>query len=193
MRKSSRVAVLALLLWPVAVSAQRFEGAHVLLAHVLVGGGMAIPVGANVDGLRTGYQVQGAVEVGRPESVVEFRFEGLFDRLGSTYNPNVCLAVMVGPCGSAHFRERRVAGTLDVVLRSPWRSGMVVPYLIGGGGAYWHELSEPGTPGASSYWNLGVNVGAGVRVRPLHVFVEVRDHFVRGAMDCVPITIGLRF
>ena len=187
------VFVLALLVFaPTAAHAQAAGS-----LRFVTGGGFALPRGNNRYPLRTGYQIQGAVETNSPGLPIALRLEGLFSRFGfeHTIQPPCPLGVPCAEIRSEH--ERIIAGTLNVLVQpseEEWPGLEVVPYLIAGGGLYHHKNSARA---ASSGTDFGVNGGLGVRIPKFHVFAEGRMHTVLDASgpleapNLIAITFGL--
>lgn len=175
---------LSLLLGPLPARAQA-------TAHFVAGGGVVVSGHGSEDAVWPGYQVEVGVEAGRPESSVAFRLEGLYDRLSSgvTLVPPCPLGVT---CRGTTLHERRIGGTLDVVVTGSATTSPLVPYLVGGLGAYWHDLSGAGGSGTAGTTGFGVNLGVGARMPRIHAFVELDVHLVSSAANCVPLTVGLR-
>lgn len=148
--------------------------------HFSVGAGVALPSGSNPHELDTGYHLQAALEAGPMLLPIALRAELLFDHFGFSYTP--------GPT-PVSGNERMVAGTLNALLLLRTHTG-VTPYLIAGGGLYdHHDSANNGLSGT----DIGVNGGAGLRIAPLHAFVEARAHIVKHAPNYIPIGIGLVF
>ncbi len=190
-RSQLSVFVLALLVFaPTAAHAQavgwlRFE----------TGGGFALPTGNSRYPLRTGYQIQGAVETNSPGLPMALRVEGLFARFGFEHTIQVPCPPRI-KCGEKKGSEhvRFIAGTLNVLVQPSSPGLAVVPYLIAGGGLYHHKNSARA---ASSGTDFGVNGGLGVRIPKFHVFAEARMHIVLDASgpletpDLIAVTFGL--
>lgn len=173
------LAFVLLMALPLDVGAQ-----SIVAMHFLLGGGVASLTGSNPDQLRTGYQIQAAVEASAPGVPVSLRAEGSFDRFGFT------LPCASPGCPPVEGNERMIAGTLNAIVQ-PVASGLeVVPYLIAGAGLYNHDNSASTASASTDY---GVNGGVGVRVPGLHVFVEGRMHVVKNAPNYIPIVVGIRF
>lgn len=176
---------LALLLQPLPLCAQ--GGVR---THFIVGGGVVVPKHGGNEELRTGYQLEIGVEAGRPGSAVTYRVEGLYDRFPSGVTLAFPCPLGVA-CGGATLHGRRVGGTLDLVIALSPAASPLVPYVVGGLGAYWHDLTGSGG-GGNGATDFGVDVGVGARLPRLHAFIELDAHVVTDAADSVPLTVGFR-
>ncbi len=150
------------------------------------GGGFALPTN-NPYSLRTGYQIQAAVETNSPGLPIALRLEGLFARFGYEHTFQPRCSGRGAKCAEIRRsqHERIIAGTLNVLVQpsvESWPGLEVVPYLIAGGGFYDHKNSAGG---AGSGIDPGVNGGLGIRIPKIHAFVEARMHFVIGTQNFV--------
>jgi hypothetical protein len=177
---------LALLLRPLPLRAQGG-----VPTHFVVGGGVVWPSRGGDEELRTGYQLEIGVEAGRSGSAVTYRVKGLYDRFPSGVTLAFPCPLGVA-CRGETLHERRVGGTLDIVIAPSPAASPLVPYVVGGLGAYWHDLTGPGGGGIGSATDFGVDLGVGVRLPRLHAFIEVDAHVVNDAADSVPLTVGFR-
>ncbi|MCG6988481.1 MAG: hypothetical protein LJF06_09910 [Gemmatimonadetes bacterium] len=177
---------LALLLRPPPLRAQ-----GEVSTHFVVGGGVVVPRHGGDEELRTGYQLEIGVEAGRSGSVVTYRVEGLYDRFPSGVTLAFPCPLGVA-CRGETLHERRVGGTLDIVMAPSPAASPLVPYVVGGLGAYWHELTGAGGGGGDGATDFGVDLGVGVRLPRVHAFIELDVHVVTDAADCLPLTVGFR-
>jgi hypothetical protein len=164
-------------LFGILVAAPRGQ-AQILKPILGAGFGPAFPVGnlQNID--NTGYNVLlfGGLESGLLP--VGARLDGSFVHLPIKF-------------GGGHDNLWSV--TANATLRIP--APLVSPYLIGGVGYYYSDVS-PGLGSSSS--KFGLNIGVGTRVRiPLlfSVFGEFRYHYVVNgpqSIQYLPLTIGIQ-
>ena len=161
--------------------------------------GVSFPQGDAGDVFDTGFIVSGAVNYRPVNSLLGYRVEGLYTRLGAEIESPFQASTLEGRLG--------VMGvTADVVLNIPTASA-IRPYLIGGAGAYrttnkWSaecSVCSQGTPSVSKTdTDFGLNGGAGVEFRlgTLRPYVEGRFHsiFTPGDnLNFIPVQVGLRF
>ena len=146
-----------------------------------ISGGASVPSGDLGDGLESGFNIGGLLQVSPATSPLGLRLEGNYHRFD--YDAGV------------DGNTRLISGVANGVLRFP---GQVVrPYLIAGIGAY-NLGGEVANVDLDSETNVGLNGGAGIDI-PLSgiaAFVEARYHtvFREGAnFNMVPITVGIRF
>ena len=177
---------LALLLRPLPLCAQGG-----VPTHFVVGGGVVVPSHGGDEELRTGYQLEIGVEAGGSGSEITYRVEGLYERFPSGVTLSLPCPLGVA-CQGETLHERRVGGTLDVVMAPSPTASPLVPYVVGGLGAYWHELTGPGGSGGNGATDFGVDLGVGVRLPRLHAFIELDAHVVNDAADSVPLAVGFR-
>jgi hypothetical protein len=161
---------------PSALSAQ-------LSSHLIVAGGISMPMGTLGDNADAGYNVAAGLDLGAPLIPVGIRLEGGYN--GYSFKNSVLAN------GSIHI----ISGTANAVL-SLGPTG-ASPYLIGGVGFY----SSGGTGSNGNKTVAGVNGGGGIRF-PLGVmttFIEARYHQMLGNANdgtdfkFVPITFGVSF
>lgn len=155
-----------------------------------LGGGAAIPVGKLGDIHNTGYNGMIALAIGVAELPIGVRFDGIYSNLLNNK--------LVYPAGSGVVSsDLRVMGALGNLIFA-FSGTSAKPYVIIGGGIY---NTKPDVPGAEYDTNLGFNAGLGATFRfgPLATFLESRYHTISrdaangGAMQFVPITVGLLF
>lgn len=145
-----------------------------------IGGGPTFPMGDLSDGLEMGYHGQLSVSFGLPLIPVGLRADGMFTRFNAE--------------GDIDGHLQYMSGTLNAVINLPTPG--ITPYLIGGAGFY-SGKAELGDIESDSETDLGVNVGAGVRIGlpGLGIFAEARLHnvFTEGESSrFVPVTLGIR-
>ena len=143
-------------------------------------GGASVPTGDVGDGLETGYNFGGLLQITPAISPLGLRLEGgyhSFDFDGGNGN------------------TRLVTGIANGVVRFPGQ--IVRPYLIAGVGAY-NVGGEIAGVDLDSETNVGLNGGVGIDIplSGLSTFVEARYHTVfrdGENMNLVPVTVGIRF
>jgi len=150
--------------------------------YVLLGGGLAIPVGDFHDaGAKTGWLAQVAGGITAPSGVLGGRINGTFSRNGFTDSDE-------------HFR---IIGAMGDVVFSPKMKGSVAPYVLGGVGFQNGKATNTGTTeqGVSKFaWNAGG--GLGFRAGSIGIFVEGRFLSIRtpgAATNLIPISAGIRW
>jgi len=165
--------------------------------------GVSFPQGDAGDVFDTGFIVSGAVNYRPVNSLLGYRVEGLYTRLGAEMGNTLDTP---GESYSLSGRFGVLGLTGNVVLNIPTASA-IRPYLIGGAGAYrtttkWSmecSLCSQATPSVSKTdTDFGLNGGAGVEFRlgTLRPYVEGRFHSIFTSGDNVnfiPVQIGLRF
>jgi len=152
--------------------------AQILKPTIGAGGGPTFPVGNVTSVDNTGYNVLvfGGLESGLLP--VGVRVDGSFVHLPVKF-------------GAGH--DNLWSATANLTLKIP--APLVTPYLIGGAGYYYADVSPALGPSTSKF---GLNVGAGATVHiPLlfAVFGEFRYHYVinaRNNVQYIPITIGIQ-
>ena len=164
-------------LFGILVAAPRGQ-AQIIKPTLGAGGGPAFPVGNVTSVDNTGYNVLvfGGVESGLLP--VGVRLDGSFAHLPIKF-------------GAGH--DNLWSATANLTLKIP--APLVTPYLIGGAGYYYRDVS-PALGSSTS--KFGLNIGTGVTVHiPLlfAVFGEFRYHYVINAkqnIQYIPITIGIQ-
>jgi opacity protein-like surface antigen len=168
------------------------------MPHFGIAGGASVPLSSFGDGVNTGYNVTGMVNVGVPLSPIGFRGEvgwNRFDLSDASLSGNV----------------RMMNGALNVVM-APSTIMTAKPYFIAGVGAYNVKSSiDQGalaTPDAlfdptgreSSSTRLGFNGGIGFAfgLGPVGTLLEARYVTVNGkngsgSLSFVPISFGITF
>ena len=164
------------------VAAPAVASAQLSTAFSLAGG-LAIPTGDLANGVKTGYNVAGGLDLGGPVIPFGVRLEGSYTSFDGK----------VSGSGSANL----IAGIANAVLSlSP---GLISPYVIGGVGYYSAGASGCGTGGCGSRQNgAGANGGGGIKfgLGGLSTFAEIRYHVVRingSNSQFIPITFGVSF
>lgn len=165
------------------------------MPHFGISAGASIPQSSFGDGVNTGYNVNGLVNVGIPLSPLGFRGEvgwNRFDLSGNSVSGNV----------------RMVNGAVNVVL-APSTVMTAKPYFIAGLGVYNVKTSVNSTGGiisgnpftsASSDTRLGFNGGIGFAFGLGSVgtllearYVNVNSSNNSGSLSFVPISFGITF
>ena len=160
-----------------------------------ISGGASIPQSSFGDGVNTGYNVNGMINIGVPLSPLAFRGEvgwNRFDLSGNNASGNV----------------RMVNGTANVVL-IPSTVMTAKPYLIAGIGAYNVKTTVDNSGGllgtgaftsSSSDTRLGFNGGVGFAfgLGSIGTIVEARYVTVNGkngsgSLSFVPVSFGITF
>jgi hypothetical protein len=152
--------------------------AQIIKPMLGAGGGPAFPVGNVTSVDNGGYNVLvfGGVESGLLP--VGVRIDGAFVHMPIKF-------------GAGH--DNLWSATANLILKVP--ALLVTPYVIGGAGYYYRDVSPALGSSASKF---GLNVGAGATVHiPLlfAVFGEFRYHYVINAqqnIQYIPITIGIQ-
>ena len=166
-----------------------------MMPHFGISAGASIPQSSFGDGVNTGYNVNGMINIGVPLSPLGFRGEvgwNRFDLSGNNVSGNV----------------RMVNGSANVVL-APSTVMTAKPYFIAGIGAYNVKTSVNGSGGiltpnpfstASSDTRLGFNGGIGFSfgLGPVGTLLEARYVNVNGSngdrsLSFVPISFGITF
>jgi hypothetical protein len=146
-----------------------------------VTGGASVPTGDRGDGLQTGFNVGGLLEVAPAVSPVGLRLEGGYHRFDYS--------------GGVNGNDRLITGIANGVVKFP--GSVARPYLIGGVGAY-NLGGETNGTSRDSETNIGLNGGVGIDI-PLSgiaTFVEARYHTVfrdDRNFTMLPISVGIRF
>ena len=178
--------------------APRLHAQAQVMPHFGITAGASVPLSSFGDGVNTGYNVGGLVNVGIPLSPIGFRGEvgwNRFDLSGSDLSGNV----------------RMINGALNVVM-APSTIMTAKPYFIAGVGAYNVKTSiDQGalaTPNGlfdpsgqeSSSTRLGFNGGIGLAfgLGSVGTMLEARYVSVNGAnggssLSFVPVTFGITF
>jgi hypothetical protein len=152
--------------------------AQIIKPTIGAGGGPAFPVGniTNVDNSGYNVLVFGGVESGLLP--VGARIDGSFVHLPIKF-------------GGGH--DNLWSATANLTLKIP--APFVTPYLIGGVGYYYNDVS-PGLGSSSSKFGLNGGVGAIVHIPLLFaVFGEVRYHYVINGVanvQYIPLTFGIQ-
>ena len=146
-----------------------------------ISGGASVPTGTAGDGLESGFNVGGLLQIAPAASPLGMRLEGGYHRFDLANGGN--------------GNTRVIDGIANGVVRFP---GQVVrPYLIAGVGAY-NVGGEVAGVSLDSETNVGLNGGAGIDI-PLSgiaAFVEARYHTVfrdGENLNMLPVTVGIRF
>lgn len=165
-----------------------------MMPHFGISAGASIPQSSFGDGVNTGYNVNGLVNIGIPLSPLGFRGEvgwNRFDLSGNNASGNV----------------RMVNGALNVVL-APSTVMSAKPYFIAGIGAYNVKTSVNSSGGilggaftsSSAATRLGFNGGIGFAfgLGPVGTMLEARYVNVNGSngsgsLSFVPISFGITF
>jgi len=175
--------------------APRAQAQAQVMPHFGIAGGASVPLSSFGDGVNTGYNVTGMVNVGVPLSPIGFRGEvgwNRFDLSGSNASGNV----------------RMVNGTLNAVL-APSTIMTAKPYFIAGVGVYNVKTTVDNNGGLllgnavaneSSDTRLGFNGGIGFAfgLGPIGTMLEARYVTVNGkngssSLSFVPISFGITF
>jgi hypothetical protein len=149
--------------------------------YVLLGGGLAIPVGDyhKVETAKTGWLAQIAGGITLPSGIIGGRVNGTFMRNGFSN-------------GTDHVR---IIGAMGDVVVSPKMQGNLAPYLLAGIGFQNGKSNAAGTEGSTNFaWNAGA--GIGVRAGSIGVFVEARFLSVSTDLfktNLIPISAGIRW
>jgi len=145
--------------------------------YVMLGGGLAIPVGDYKDaGAKTGWlgQVAGGVTSG----VIGGRISGSFIRNGAENSDE----------------HVRILGAMADLTVSPKMTGKVAPYLLGGVGLQNGKSSVAGAESDTKFaWNAGA--GLGLMAGSIGLFIEGRFLSINteGAKtNLIPITVGIK-
>lgn len=140
--------------------------------------GAALPVGADADGMETGFTLGAGLSFRPPLLPVGLRFDGDFNRFGvKDVDANVSIWSLTA--------NAEVAPAMSPI------------YFIGGLGMYSSKINSD-LVASNSETDLGFNAGAGFRL-PLtgfKTFVEARYHSIGtegGRTAYVPITFGVAF
>lgn len=160
-----------------------------------ISAGASIPQSSFGDGVNTGYNVNGMINIGVPLSPLGFRGEvgwNRFDLSGNNASGNV----------------RMINGSANVIL-IPSTVMTAKPYLIAGVGAYNVKTTVDNTGGllgagaftsSSSDTRLGFNGGVGFAfgLGAVGTFVEARYVTVNGkngsgSLSFVPVSFGITF
>jgi outer membrane protein with beta-barrel domain len=213
-RISTLVSVITLL--AVGANAPRAYGqdATSLTRPITVGisGGVAVPSGElstgrhnGFSGTNTGYDITGSLEFALPVSSFGVRLDASYDRFG-TRNiafPAIapaCTAVCTtsaGPPVGYNADVRVLSYMANLVYKLPWRSALISPYVLGGGGVY-NVVQEPAFGDNYTQTNAGYDLGAGATL-PLgafRTFIEARYQRVNqhsGNVAFTPISLGVEF
>lgn len=178
---------------------------------IAVSGGVAVPSGElsngrnnGFSGTNTGYNVTGSIEFAVPVSSFGVRLDASYNRFG-TRNiafPAIaptCTVVCATPAGPGGYNAdvRVLAYMANLVYALPWRTALIRPYVLGGGGVY-NVVQEPTFGDNYSQTNAGYDLGAGATL-PLGVFktfIEARYQRVNqhsGSVAFMPISLGVEF
>jgi len=212
-RISTLVSVITLL--GVGVNAPRAYGqdASSLTRPITIGisGGVAVPSGQlstggsnGFSGTNTGYNITGSINFALPVSLFGVRVDASYDRFGTR---NVAFPAIAPPCtavcatsagpGGYNADVRVLAYTANLVYALPWRTALIRPYVLGGGGVY-NVVQEPTFGDNYSQTNAGYDLGAGATL-PLgafRTFIEARYQRVNqhsGNVAFTPISLGVEF
>ena len=150
--------------------------------YVLLGGGVAIPVGDFHDaGAKTGWLAQVAGGITAPSGVLGGRVNGTFSRNGFTDSDE-------------HFR---IIGAMGDLVVSPKMQGSIAPYVLGGVGFQNGKATDTGVTenGVTKFaWNAGA--GIGFRAGSIGIYLEGRFLSIRtpgSATNLIPISAGIRW
>lgn len=193
MIKSIALAASAALLSVTLASTARAQAQ--VMPHFGISAGASIPQSSFGDGVNTGYNVNGMINVGVPLSPLGFRGEVGWNRFAMS-GSNVSGSV------------RMVSGTANVVL-APSTIMTAKPYFIAGFGAYNVRTTVDNTGGllggafsngSSSDTRLGFNGGLGFAfgLGPVGTIIEARYVTVNGkngssSLSFVPVSFGILF
>jgi len=152
--------------------------------HILVSGGLSVPVSDLSDFSNSGYNVNLGLAFGAPIVPVGARVEAGFSSFDAKNG-----------AGST----RIASATANAVL-SLGPTG-AAPYLIGGLGIYNRRFSVGGAFGSDSKTSAGVNLGGGIRfpLGGISTFLEARYHLMLGSKNegtnfqFIPISFGVQF
>jgi len=174
--------------------AHRAEAQAQVIPHFGISAGASIPQSSFGDGVNTGYNVNGMVNVGVPLSPLGFRGEvgwNRFDLSGNNVSGNI----------------RMVSGALNVVL-APSTIMTAKPYLIAGIGAYNVRGSTTDnrllgadafvTDGRGTRFGFNGGIGFTFGLGPVGTLLEARYVSVNGAnggssLSFVPVSFGITF
>ncbi len=149
--------------------------------YVLLGGGLAVPVGDyhKLETAKTGWLAQVAGGITAPSGIVGGRVNGTFMRNGFEN-------------GTDHVR---IIGAMGDVVVSPRMHGSAAPYVLAGLGFQNGKSNAAGSAGSTDFaWNAGA--GVGVRAGSIGVFLEARFLSVSTAgfkTNLIPISAGIRW
>jgi hypothetical protein len=167
MRRSTLLAAL-LLAFPLSLGAQ---------VRIMGGAGLSTPIGDFGDFAEAGWHATAGLQLGVPAIPVGLRADGAYHSFGQAPgNPSASM----------------LAGSLSLVLNLPGVG--LVPYVLGGLGAYRTSVDAPGVDAES---DNGIHGGFGVNIGAIGFggFAEVRLVSVSrsgGDSRFVSATIGLR-
>ena len=166
-----------------------------MMPHFGISAGASIPQSSFGDGVNTGYNVNGMINIGVPLSPLGFRGEvgwNRFDLSGNNVSGNV----------------RMVNGAVNVVL-APSTVMTAKPYFIAGLGVYNVKSTGNATGGilsgavpttSTADTRLGFNggIGFGFGLGPVGTLLEARYVNVNssdnsGSLSFVPISFGITF
>lgn len=176
-----------------------------------VSGGVAVPSGElsngrnnGFSGTNTGYNITGSIAFAFPVVPFAVRVDASYNRFGTK---NLVFLAIAPPCsgvcnapagpGGYNADVRVLAYTANLLYALPWRTPVIRPYILGGGGVY-NVVQEPTVGGNYSQTNAGYELGAGATV-PLSVFkifIEARYQRVNqhsGSVAFMPISVGVEF
>lgn len=177
-----------------------------------ISAGVAVPSGQlstgrsnGFSGTNTGYNITGSLEFALPVSSLGVRLDASYDRFGSR---NLAFAAIAPPCSAVcatsaeppagyNADVRVLSYTANLVYALPWRTTLVRPYVLGGGGVY-NVVQEPTFGDNYTQTNAGYDLGAGATL-PLgafRTFIEARYQRVNqhsGNVAFVPISLGVEF
>jgi hypothetical protein len=176
-----------------------------------VSGGVAVPSGElsngrsnGFSGTNTGYNITGSIAFAFPVIPFGVRVDASYNRFGTrnfAFPPIAppCSAVCPAPAGPVGYNAdvRVLAYTVNVVYALPWRTALIRPYILGGGGVY-NAVQEPTVGDNYSQTNAGYELGAGATL-PLgafKTFIEARYQRVNqhsGSVAFMPISVGVEF
>jgi hypothetical protein len=182
--KRFTVAIAACALGGMLVAATKGQ-AQILKPTVGAGGGPSFPVGDTKDFNNTGYNI--LVFAGLDPGVIPVG--GRIDGSYVHFSPKI---------GSGH--NNLWSGTANLVFKVS--APIVQPYIIGGIGYYYSDVSASAFAGNVSFGasgsKFGVNGGVGVTLRIpqlFGVFGEFRYHYVLNgphAIQYIPLTFGIQ-
>ncbi|MGH7448988.1 MAG: outer membrane beta-barrel protein [Longimicrobiales bacterium] len=147
-----------------------------------IAGGPSFATGDFGEGLDMGYHAKVAASFSLPLLPIGLQADGMWTRFDVSDTDDAKVQIL--------------NGSLNAVLNIP--SVGITPYIIGGVGLYNTEI-DLGAFGSGKETDMGVNVGAGVRLGLPGlggVFAEARLHNVFGDEDSyrfVPVSLGIRF
>lgn len=145
-------------------------------------GGVAFPIGDNMEGLGTGWHIDGTLSFDPALLPVGVRLEGGYVSMGAEEDLPL------------EYQQLHLIANGIVGMGLP----AVSPYLIGGLG-YYRDRVDVEDSDVDVDWsdNVGANIGVGLDLPlgMLDAYVETRFHhvFADESRQMIPVTFGLRF